>query len=396
MNLSATRQRTLHGRWFVAWMLSVGVLVAPAQARNFRLPFSTTSQIPHPAVARISVAEQGATSHGTGTLVNVAGQHGLVVTNWHVVRGAVGEVLVEFPDGFRSAARVLKVDKEWDLAALQIWRPAAPPVSMATVAPRPGETLAIAGYGSGQYRTVSGRCTQYVAPGENMPYEMVELSAEARQGDSGGPIFNERGELAGVLFGASRGTTSGSYCGRVSEFLATFLQRPAASVNPVPGDVRSHDAPAPIAEGDTAAAGPTYGAAAVPQHSGLAPLPPVPASPSPPPASPAAGGFARVEPYFGASPRMTPAPAIDLAPSTAVSTFSAPVHRNGTQLAGGQAWADAPAAGALLSSADKPAAAPWEKLVGETPLEQGKSVLAGIGILVVLMRLSNVLAGGRD
>jgi hypothetical protein len=51
---------------------------------------------------------------------------------------------------------------------------------------------------------------------------MVELDVEARQGDSGGPIFNDRGELAGVLFGAGQGTTLGSFGGRVESFLASL------------------------------------------------------------------------------------------------------------------------------------------------------------------------------
>ncbi len=51
---------------------------------------------------------------------------------------------------------------------------------------------------------------------------MVELDVEARQGDSGGPIFNQRGELAGVLFGAGQGTTLGSFAPRVACFLATL------------------------------------------------------------------------------------------------------------------------------------------------------------------------------
>jgi hypothetical protein len=51
---------------------------------------------------------------------------------------------------------------------------------------------------------------------------MVELDVEARQGDSGGPIFNHRGELAGVLFGAGQGTTLGSFAPRVACFLATL------------------------------------------------------------------------------------------------------------------------------------------------------------------------------
>ncbi len=83
--------------------------------------------------------------------------------------------------------------------------------------------LTIAGYGSGKYCAASGPCTQYVAPGLTFPFEMVELAAAARQGDSGGPIFNTRGELAGVLFGAGEGRTSGSYCGRVQWFLDSIL-----------------------------------------------------------------------------------------------------------------------------------------------------------------------------
>jgi serine protease Do len=177
---------------------------------------------PHPAVARIVVPERGATAFGSGTLVDVRDQYGLVITNWHVVRDSQGIVEVKFPGGYSSHARPLKVDSDWDLAALVIWRPPIKPVQMASRPPRPGEPLTIHGYGQGQYRIATGRCTAYYAPRINMPQEMVELNVEARQGDSGGPIFNERGELAGVLFGAGQGTTLGSYAPRVSNFLATL------------------------------------------------------------------------------------------------------------------------------------------------------------------------------
>ena len=60
----------------------------------------------------------------------------------------------------------------------------------------------------------------------NKPYEMVELSVAARQGDSGGPILNSQGELAGVLWGAGWGTTSGSYSGRVAAFVAAIMPPP--------------------------------------------------------------------------------------------------------------------------------------------------------------------------
>ena len=186
-----------------------------------KMPARQTTR-PHPAVVRIIAPEDNATSYGTGTLIDVRSQYGLVITNWHVVCDATGPVEVCFPDGFRSQARALKFDPAWDLAALVVWRPKAVPVSIADQPPRPGDALTIHGYGHGQYRVAHGRCTQYYAPSPNYPEEMVELTVEARQGDSGGPILNQHGELAGVLFGAGQGTTIGSFSRRVESFLATL------------------------------------------------------------------------------------------------------------------------------------------------------------------------------
>jgi hypothetical protein len=195
-----------------------------------------TAQVPQPAVVRVIAAESDGASMGSGSLVAVDGNHGLVVTNWHVVRDATGPVTVVFPDGFRSGALVLRVDRDWDLAALAIHKPNVQPLRVSTETPQPGEPLTIAGYGpDGIYRAVGGRCTEYLSPGGNLPSELVEVDVQARRGDSGGPIYNSRGEIAGVLFGAggnffTGGYTMGSYCGRVRQFLAasyvTFQQLP--------------------------------------------------------------------------------------------------------------------------------------------------------------------------
>ena len=92
---------------------------------------------------------------------------------------------------------------------------------------------------------------------------MVELSAEARQGDSGGPILNERGELAGVLFGSGPGYTSGSYGGRVLQFLATV----------VPGGAPGSDALAANAPASSPAAPPPQATALHEHESPLARTP---------------------------------------------------------------------------------------------------------------------------
>ena len=208
------------------WQQEFGLAEYPTAAETTPAEYFTVNQpqgnTPHPAVVRVEVPEDGSTSYGSGTLIDVRDKFGLVITNWHVVRDARGPVEVSFPGGFRSKARALKVDHDWDLAALVIWRPPVKPVPIADHAPRPGDALTICGYGPGIYRSVTGRCTQYYSPDVHLPQQMVELNVEARQGDSGGPIFNSEGQLAGVLFGAGEGTTLGSFGGRVDHFLATL------------------------------------------------------------------------------------------------------------------------------------------------------------------------------
>ena len=204
-------------------LLATAVVLCAASAAlgNPAPPTGRASHGAHPAVVRVIVAERGAVSYGSGTLVGTDQTLGLVVTNWHVIRDAAGPITIVFPDGFRSTATVLAADRHWDLAALAIRRPNVRPVALAANAPRRGDPLTIAGYGSGWYKASTGRCTQYVSPGSGLPFEMVELDASARQGDSGGPIMNQRGELAGVLFGTGFGRTSGSHSGRVRRFLDT-------------------------------------------------------------------------------------------------------------------------------------------------------------------------------
>ncbi|MDZ7620648.1 MAG: serine protease [Patescibacteria group bacterium] len=212
----------------VAGIAAMGLLLplpASAQPRQARI---------HPAVVRVIVQDESGRSHGSGALVASTDSLGLVLTNWHVVRDAAAPPVVVFPDGFQSGATIAKVDRDWDLAALVIWRPHVAPIALASAVPRPGDPLAIAGYGKGQYQVDTGRCTQYLSPGRHHPYELVELAASARQGDSGGPIFNDRGELAGVLFGSAFGRTTGSHSGRVRQFLAPlwhdfYQQRPDAN-----------------------------------------------------------------------------------------------------------------------------------------------------------------------
>jgi hypothetical protein len=312
---------------------------------NLFAPVSTqpVDTKPHPAVVRVIVEEGRVITNGSGSYVAARDQYGLVVTNWHVVRDAKGPIQIVFADGFRSEAKVLKTDSDWDLAALLIWRPKVEPLPICTTAPQPGDPLTIAGYGQGDYRSVTGKCTQYLAPSVKHPYEFVELSAKARQGDSGGPILNDRGELAGVLFGADRATTSGSYCGRVRWFLS--------SVWP------DLDAP-----GSTPPTNPLVG---------YQPESPISAEPNPNPSTNLVP-IQPIEPTTSSNPAPEPertypddvpfsSPGISLPPlPTSTPTSSS--------------WS-------------------WKELAGTTRLDHAKSVLAIIGLLAIWRVLSRGLAG---
>ena len=230
------------GRHHVCWLLAMAVLATQPAMAQFPWGFGSavqpsgansnwepdvfsdyllSGQTPHPAVVRIVAAEQGAASLGSGVLVDANHEQGLVLTNWHVVRDSRSAVLVQFPDGFQTAGTVIRMDEAWDLAAVVIWKPSATPIPLAASPPALGDPLTIAGYGRGPYRAQTGRCTEYLSPGTGYPKEFVELAAGARQGDSGGPILNERGELAGVLFGQNSGRTIGSCSTRLRTFLAS-------------------------------------------------------------------------------------------------------------------------------------------------------------------------------
>lgn len=204
--------------WDWNWFGNPTTTWSPEAVADYML----TGQTPHPAVARIVAPESDGTSMGSGVLVDVNESQGLILTNWHVVRDSRAAVLVQFSDGFQSAGTVVRWDADWDLAAIVVWRPHAEPVVIAAQPPVPGELLTIAGFGRGSYREETGPCTDYLSPGAGHPKEFVELKATARQGDSGGPIFNERRELAGLLFGQNDGRTIGSCSVRLRTFLATL------------------------------------------------------------------------------------------------------------------------------------------------------------------------------
>ena len=112
--------------------------------------------------------------------------------------------MVTFPSGERHAGRAVSVDDHWDQSLIELQSvPQARGVRVAAVNPQPGQRVAALGYAfGGELKKTIGKVVQYVAPSAADPTDWFAFTGAAAQGCSGGPIFNERGELIGNLWAA--------------------------------------------------------------------------------------------------------------------------------------------------------------------------------------------------
>ena len=140
-----------------------------------------------------------ATSAGTGFFVGFDGE---IITNHHVI-DSCREILVRRPGSEPVIATLLASDEANDLALLQI---AGRVESAATIRPeiRLGEQVAAFGYplapllSSGGNFTL-GNITALSGIGDDSRF--LQISAPVQPGNSGGPLLDEYGNVAGVVTG---------------------------------------------------------------------------------------------------------------------------------------------------------------------------------------------------
>jgi hypothetical protein len=222
-------------RKIMLWCIVFAMSLPVAYAEDFGIarrtpaqPKQSPSQQILPYVVRVIAFDTTGQSFGTGSYVGIHGEYGIILTNQHVVGDSEGLVHVHFPSGFSSFGAFIKGDDKWDLALIAISKPplSIPTLSISQTPSKQGDPLWIVGYGSSWvYQIAEGRCVRYMAlespkDGTASLNEILEVSVSARKGDSGGPILNQKGELAGVLFGSDMiRNTAGTYCERVNRFL---------------------------------------------------------------------------------------------------------------------------------------------------------------------------------
>lgn len=173
-----------------------------------------------PYACRVRVPDAQSTAWGSGTVVEANGQSALVLTNYHVIADNPKGATCIFPDGSEFAGKFIGWNRAHDVAALLIRSPGVTAPQWSDDKQAAGEKLTIGGFGgSGQYRAATGSITRpYLSADGKASWLEIE-GAQARQGDSGGGVFDSQGRFAGVLWGASDGTTMFVRLTTVREFV---------------------------------------------------------------------------------------------------------------------------------------------------------------------------------
>lgn len=125
---------------------------------------------------------------------------GIILTNAHVVKDAK-EVTVKLTDRRELRAKVLGVDPKTDIAVLKIDAKNLPVVNIgSSSALKTGEWVLAIGSPFGFENTVTAGVVS--AKGRSLPDDsavpFIQTDAAVNPGNSGGPLFNARGEVVGI------------------------------------------------------------------------------------------------------------------------------------------------------------------------------------------------------
>jgi len=151
------------------------------------------------------VTQERSQSLGSGFILDASG---IVLTNNHVVAGA-NEVVVKLADDRQLAARVVGSDPATDVAVVKIDHP---PANLSAVTLGDSEKLRVGDYvlaignplGLGQTVTMGIVSAKNRAIGEKLGeldpryQDFIQTDAAINQGNSGGPLFNFRGQVVGI------------------------------------------------------------------------------------------------------------------------------------------------------------------------------------------------------
>lgn len=184
-------------------------------------PSESIGSPPPPAVVRVYVLEKDARSSGSGTLVTPD----TIITCNHVVKDrSKDDVEVMFGNWDVVIGKVIKVDANYDLALIKLNAPRTEkPMALASC--QLGDEVAINGFGYGPYLEQTGKYEEQ----DTTKKWCIVKGAQARSGDSGGPVTKD-GEIVGVLWGAAKDQTWFTNGGEIIKLFPELVLAPQTIV----------------------------------------------------------------------------------------------------------------------------------------------------------------------
>jgi serine protease Do len=189
-------------------MLSLALLAAVSSA----VPLDELFAKVDPTVVTVRVGTKSLTQNDSGAVMIVAvvtgsgvlvHPDGFVVTAAHVV-DAAELIEVHWLDGFKSTAKIVSLSRTEDIALLKV--EATPAKAVVAVlgdsaALKPGQHLFAIGAPYGLEHSLTAGVVSALRSNERpglIPKHLVQTDVPLNQGNSGGPLFNEKGEVVGI------------------------------------------------------------------------------------------------------------------------------------------------------------------------------------------------------
>jgi S1-C subfamily serine protease len=229
-----TKQKWL---WFSCFSLAFNLNADAQVGKDSGLWVWTQEAIHHQAIVQVSTDD----GCGTGVVIGVDkskpikdGYEGYCLTAWHIVQNVKdNSIKINYRSGRRAkGCRVVQKDIDRDIALVWAWVPAdVTPAKLATDPIRGGDHLEFVGLGGGSDLQTNLRHFSGVA---SSPSSMEKIFADVAllPGDSGGPVFNAKQEVAGIISGGWFWYDGGVKLDNGSEIKATWPAR-ASNIKPI-------------------------------------------------------------------------------------------------------------------------------------------------------------------
>lgn len=193
----------------VAFLVAFGILAASLLLDNLTIGNSapaqelTVSEIVEKGlpstVSIVAITGETSASNGSGFVIN---DYGYIVTNYHVVENSLQISIADY-NGVWSSAELIGYEKTADVAVLYSEHAKLKAATLAdSSVARLGETVVAIGCPVGSETTLSvsnGIISNFMSQSLSAPAGLIQTNAPLNPGNSGGPLFDSKGNVLGIV-----------------------------------------------------------------------------------------------------------------------------------------------------------------------------------------------------